>query len=423
MPSINEIVDFLKKRNALDLSRPTADSEIPQDENRPWPWPEVDEHHEVGEVDWGTLFPRVGRGIDIDNPEESYREGKNEGWDIYPNEEERRELDEVLRRGSENGDPPTGVNGRLIPEGETVWDTCAWYQPIHFYGHNWGIYIKEECVVRIALSIAQFNSRQLSHIPLHKLWKSLFRAATASLFLHEHYHHKTESFALRLHAVHGSQRYTDYFNRVYLRAMGTDDQIEEALANADSFLRIKEEPYASLLGWEVLEATRRYLVHQFPYAPPGYRKAVLYLRKPAFSRGENLLRAQINEGTLHPVNTATRSPSDWDMAPRMYAPFHNLRTSVWTVIKSGSPTRMPVRGVLHYHSCSTGDMIRLMITRGYHVVTGGKGSHVKLKKPGHPTMILPGNRKDLSLGVIKNALGVLGNYSLSDLGPLLAGYR
>ena len=64
-------------------------------------------------------------------------------------------------------------------------------------------------------------------------------------------------------------------------------------------------------------------------------------------------------------------------------------------------------------------MIKLYKEAGYSEVEGGKGSHVKLKKPGAPTMILPGNRSELSAGVAKTALRVLGDFNLHDLPHLV----
>jgi predicted RNA binding protein YcfA (HicA-like mRNA interferase family) len=46
----------------------------------------------------------------------------------------------------------------------------------------------------------------------------------------------------------------------------------------------------------------------------------------------------------------------------------------------------------------------LMKHHGYRPVAGGKGSHVKLAKPGAPTIVLPGNQPVLSPGVVKHAL-------------------
>ena len=53
--------------------------------------------------------------------------------------------------------------------------------------------------------------------------------------------------------------------------------------------------------------------------------------------------------------------------------------------------------------------------------TSGKGSHLRLKKPGAPTIILPGNRAVLSPGVVKQALEAVGGHHISRLPDLLAG--
>jgi predicted RNA binding protein YcfA (HicA-like mRNA interferase family) len=417
MPSIDNVIDFLKSRNALDLSRPSDLPDHSEDENRPWPWPEVDDEHEVTGVDWNGVFPVGGetKSEDTDSFERVERERSE--WNINPTPDEQAALEDALKRGETDGDP--SPEERLIPDGQTVWDTCAWYQPIHFYGHDFGIYIKEDCASRIAGRIARFNSRELAKLPRWRLWKELFRAAVATLYLHEHYHHKTESFAIKLHAVHGTPRYTDYFNRVYLVLAGTDDHLEEALANASSFRRLTKPPYIRLIDPAVWEATRRYLLHDFPFNPPGYRKAPDYLRNAQFKDGEYLICAQINEVNKHPVTTPSRSPHDWDMAPGIYSPLYNLRSQVWTVVRRGTSPRLPVRGILHYRQSSTAEIIRLLVSKGFQVVQGGKGSHVKLKKQGAPTVVLPGNRRDLTPGALRNALAAIGNYRLDDLPWLL----
>ena len=58
---------------------------------------------------------------------------------------------------------------------------------------------------------------------------------------------------------------------------------------------------------------------------------------------------------------------------------------------------------------------------GYQHVPGGKGSHVKLKKPGAQTIILPGNRPVLSPGIVKHALDAVGGHPISRLRDLLEG--
>jgi hypothetical protein len=51
--------------------------------------------------------------------------------------------------------------------------------------------------------------------PSYTLAKALVRAAFASLFLHEAYHHKTESHAIRLHVVQQLSCFGPYFWKVY----------------------------------------------------------------------------------------------------------------------------------------------------------------------------------------------------------------
>jgi predicted RNA binding protein YcfA (HicA-like mRNA interferase family) len=58
---------------------------------------------------------------------------------------------------------------------------------------------------------------------------------------------------------------------------------------------------------------------------------------------------------------------------------------------------------------------------GYQEVQGGKGSHVKLKKPGAPTITLAGNRPVLSPGIVKQALDALGGYPISRVPDLISG--
>jgi hypothetical protein len=58
---------------------------------------------------------------------------------------------------------------------------------------------------------------------------------------------------------------------------------------------------------------------------------------------------------------------------------------------------------------------------GYLEVAGGKGSHIKLTKPGAPNIHIPGNRAVLSPGVAKQALKAIGGYPISRLPDLIQG--
>ena len=69
------------------------------------------------------------------------------------------------------------------------------------------------------------------------------RSAFWSLYLHEIYHHKVESFGIRLQVVQGRGSYVRYKDiNVYVPLKGDDQQLEEALANAYCYHRLSSKP-------------------------------------------------------------------------------------------------------------------------------------------------------------------------------------
>jgi hypothetical protein len=126
--------------------------------------------------------------------------------------------------------------------------------------------------------------------------------------------------------------------RVYLPSRGTDDLLEEALANADVFRRLGDEPYRSWIGKIVVDAAREYLRATLPYDPPGYRRAVDYLREGAFEAGEDLLQGQVHEGTLAPL----QPPSEWAIATRMMQSMFRVTDNIYTIVPSGTCSILPV---------------------------------------------------------------------------------
>ena len=60
---------------------------------------------------------------------------------------EPRSVEEICEELGELFNPP-----RLVfrqPAGPAVFEPCAWYAPVHYFGANWGIYIREDCVKSI----------------------------------------------------------------------------------------------------------------------------------------------------------------------------------------------------------------------------------------------------------------------------------
>ena len=315
-----------------------------------------------------------------------------------------RELD-----GGEEFGRPTGGDAEAAKERRP--DVCAWYQPIHFYGFDWGIFMLDDCLVRIAADIARF---------LPPTWKPHFpwevdaplRMAFASLFLHEAYHHKTEAFAIRLQVTEKAPRYRTYHAAVYRSTTDppADHLLEEALANADSYHRVGQTPYRRWVPTDVYRAARSYLTWRFPLDPPGYREATNYLTRDSYAAGEWTLKAQVQQASTYP----TGDVSVWNLAPKMNASIFGLASNIWTIVPRGTRPALPVFPL--YRPVST-DAVEKALKRkfAYDRVKGGTGSHLKLKAEGSPTVILPGNRSELSPVVMRNVARALGYRELDEL--------
>jgi predicted RNA binding protein YcfA (HicA-like mRNA interferase family) len=318
-------------------------------------------------------------------------------------------LESALAR---NGHGPLDRDELILGGG---WDTAAWYQSIHIYGSEFGIFIKDDAVRTTALRIASFHHGSFGVTRMNELGKAFLRAATCVYFLHEHFHHKVESLGFRLEVVTRRPVYVPYFRGVYSLALGTDHVLEEALANADAFARISSRPYRDWIPASVIEATRSYLNARFPFDPPGYRMACKYLARNSFEAGRNLLQSQVCEVSQSPLHAG----EDWGCAPRMIQSLFSVESEIWTVVTAGRASILPTRSGMHVRTASTDEMVRLLRSKGFRFVDGGKGSHIKLTKAGSKPAVLPGNRENLSPGVVRVLLRLLGDFELADLRGLL----
>lgn len=135
----------------------------------------------------------------------------------------------------------------------------AWYCPVHYFGHGWGIYIREEGLLAQALEIARFVNWAEVHLSPEEICTQLKRSAFYILFLHEQFHHKVESLAFRLLVATGADRYRPYKKNVYTRLFNTKLCLEESLANAESYSRFNENRYKDRIDPEIRKAVRQYL--------------------------------------------------------------------------------------------------------------------------------------------------------------------
>jgi predicted RNA binding protein YcfA (HicA-like mRNA interferase family) len=396
MATPERIVEWLEEHDALQLGGS--------------PWRTVAPDEDVFLIDWRRLFPSERPGDT----------GQND-WDVFGDEwdfgqepvadDDAGEFVARIRDALES-QRPSEQEGHDIAEG-LGWDTCAWYQPMHFFGHDWGIFIRRDCIRENAILVARFLPK--GTLFSLTLLKALIRAGFSALFLHEQFHHKIESLGIRLHVVERTCRYMPYEKSVYRPSYGTDDNLEEALANADAFLRTKTAPYSLWMGKTVVAALQAYLKWRFPFDPPGYRKASNYLTTQRLDNGVDFLHGQVQEALLNPK----RAFEEWEIATRLHQSLFKVTDHLWEVVPSGYPHPI-LPGAAPYPSISTLQLLKLAESHGWSVKDGaGKGSHIRMERPNSASITIPANRRDLSPGVIKTALKAFGDYKLNDLGWLL----
>jgi hypothetical protein len=410
-PDIGHLLDILDRQDESSNGLPT-NPETPQLQETLPECPEISPEEEISLIS-SDVFQGTPWNMK-DEVEPAWNENEIDHEFLV-------ELESILNPNL-NPEMPLIGTGETTSDGETQahWDRCAWYQPIHYFGWDWGIYIRQDCLKRQALRIAwEFRRRNPEIIAkwgprylARMLYPTFLKASFFCYFLHEYYHHKVESFGFRLLVTTGATKYLNYKAGIYRPFWGTDHCLEEAMANADIHKRLSEETYKGRLGKLVTEATREYVKESFKTDPPGYRKAIDYLGNSR-NTGELRLQSQIFDASLTP-----RKPeSDWLSAPVMMKGFYNLQSNIYEIVPTGGRPILPGGPVLMNLTISSGQLIKVATReKGYQVVPGGKGSHVKLKKPGHRSLTVPGNRRDLSY-VAEKLLKDLG-YQVKDIPEL-----
>jgi hypothetical protein len=378
-----EVVETLDALDLLDL-------------DAPGPWPgEPDGRDSAWSVDW--------RSVEEPLDQEGYADAKLEpvGYDWGPVRE-----DLVSRAGRSVHVPPPDLL-----------DALAWYLPIHYHGYGWGIYVREDAVLVLAGSVLSRVER--SRREDTDAIMGAVRAGLCILYLHEAFHHKVESFAVRLEVVEHARRYVPYFRDVYgqLRAAQSDELLEEALACAEIVRRMRsEKTYQASIPADIRAAAQAMLDDWLPTLPPGYRKGPAYIAEAPYDKARNLLSSQIHESRPRPL----RRHDEWHLMPQGYNGFFDCKSVTHVLVPIGSKPIVPWFGTpAASWSVSTNSMVKLVIGQGYEIVAGGKGSHIKLTAPGRRMIIIPAKRESLSPQVVSSVAAALNLPSLGALRTLL----
>lgn len=262
-------------------------------------------------------------------------------------------------------------------------ECLAFYLPYHYYHPRWwGVYVTFEGVVYLSSVFQRYGCAA----------KIATRAARYFLYHHEYFHHKAESFATRLELVVGIPAYRAGIERRFQQVVGTDQCLEEALANAYAYGKVSST-FRSSGDWEVLDyAIREYI----ELSPPGYRQAKFFLSPPLLSQGEDSL----SEDYLHHVlGNPPRSPSIWRMFPHAFTGITNQVGRVNYIISKGSPLldRLPLRGRLLSHR-KVRQRLREM---GFTEIKEGRRNEIWVGTNGQ-SIKLPRQHGDIPIGTAKS---------------------
>lgn len=333
-------------------------------------------------------------------------------------------LDDYLRemRGVSDISFPGNPNDRpshSYPDKQPPEPFCAWYCPVHYFGPDWGIYIREDCTIRQAYEIARhLRIGRRARGSRWKLAENLIRASFYAFYLHEQFHHKVESFAFRLLVSTRADCYRPYQSSVYVPNFRTLHCIEESLANADSVRRLNEPRYKERLSPAVREALKNYLRHSIPKQPFSYGLGLDFVPERQHEAGIWELQSQVLTATC-----PAKFPShQWLVAKHMIRSAMDIDRRIYAIVPRGYRPVLPWRHIQPAPTTSSRELIQASRKHyGFEEITGGKGSHVKMKHPDGRTLIIPGDRKNLRPGTLSNTLDTLGGYNLRQLPEVLSG--
>ena len=225
-------------------------------------------------------------------------------------------------------------------ESDLNWDKAAWYQAFHSYPNTWGIYIKQDALLKLSIRMSRFMPDQIKFSS--STTATLYKLAWLCFFYHEYFHHMVESFATWVEQVSYSPIYLDYNMKIYTPTIQSkkkkmqDLNIEEALANVNILRELTKNNF-SFLDDTLLLSARRYILYSFGFSPGGYRQAKEYFsqgktirtKTNIFKKNINQLKSQIIEGKLEP--SADRNI--WDLHPIKIKPMVNSeKIPCWIVM-------------------------------------------------------------------------------------------
>jgi hypothetical protein len=276
----------------------------------------------------------------------------------------------------------------------------AWYQPMHFYGGNWGIYVLKSGLEEIMQSIASYCS-QIEMKSNHKFKSEIRFAAWQLLLLHEEFHHKVEMIAIRSAILSGNHSYRNYSHNVYLatKVSAPLSCQEEALCDAYVFRNISKK-LPKKVSKEITSASKKVWIDHMRSAVGPYAGSLDLISESSFGNAIYGLIDQVISATISPK----ASNLDWEVFPEFLNPLPNLKKNTFLVEELSSAANV---GKSIFLALPTRKLQKVISMYGYSKSDEGAGSHEKWKKAGSPFIILT-NSREQRISVIKSTAKTLG---------------
>jgi len=266
-------------------------------------------------------------------------------------------------------------------------ESLAFYLPYHYYHPDWwGIYLIYEGVIWLAGEILRHTGSKINK-------RQAFEAARLFLYYHEAFHHKTECFATRLELTHRQPFYKTGFEQYFQKTLGTDDCMEEGLANGsgliDSHKKLKNKAIDSALYYFV------------EHNPPGYNQGNKY--RLEFMKIKSVF-AENNHNYCMP-HMLKKNPEIWRTAPNLFSGNMNIKSRVNYIISRNSP----LLNRINFRPCLPPNKLIKKLKRlvGLELLREG-GRHQVWKTSAGKIVEIPRHPRDLGNGLLRKILNQVG---------------
>jgi hypothetical protein len=194
------------------------------------------------------------------------------------------------------GAPSTNTPSSGVPPP----DALAFYLPFHYFHPTWwGIYIVLERLHEFADALTKYSRGVLT-------FNEALNVGKMFLYGHEAFHHIAEALATRLEVTHRLPIYTGGFERLFRRVYGSDDCIEEALASAHGYRKVKLKAFRNPNDPKKRAAALLALEHYIKCCPPGYRRALEFVSESSFYEARSAFAEHNHNESLPPFRRKNR---------------------------------------------------------------------------------------------------------------------